>query len=186
MRTEKPLEVTVRPRGPAFVLKFAQDLIPLFEGTNRIDAVATAEGLTLHCLWERDLEWAEEKIRGTFSDDLLWGKPQVKLLPGEVAGRAVFLEPMLKIHVHTPEEFSGIVMGDLSGRRGMITGMDDVSAQKLIHAQVPLSELIGYSSWLAKTTNGEASAVAEFDSYQEAPKGQGPDPSEPMSAALRA
>jgi elongation factor G len=68
----------------------------------------------------------------------------------------------------------------------MILGMDDVAEDKLIRAQVPLAEMLGYSHWLEMTTGSRAKAVAEFDSYQEAPQRPGHDPNEPMSAALRA
>ncbi len=186
MSTEKPLSVTVRPRGPAFALKFAQELLPLFEGSNRIGASASAQGLVLECLWEPDLEWAAEQIRSVFPEDLSWGQPQIGYITKTDRDREVLLEPMLKVHAHTPEDFSGIVMGDLASRRGHILGMDDVAGDKLIHAQVPLAELLGYSRWLAANTDSRAKAVAEFDSYQEAPRRPGSDPNEPMSAALRA
>jgi translation elongation factor EF-G len=186
MSTERPFSAVVRPRGPAFVLKFARELLPLFEGSNTITATPSEQGLHLDCLWEPDLEWAAEQIQSAFSADLSWSQPKIKYLTDTVGGREIVLEPMLKVHVRTPEEFCGTVMGDLSSRRGMILGMDDVDGDKLVHAQVPLSELRGYSRTLAAITNTRAMATAEFDSYQEAPRRPGTDPNEPMSAALRA
>jgi hypothetical protein len=186
MSTEKPLSVIVRPRGPAFVLKFAQELLPVLEGSDRLAASASAQGLLLECLWEPDLDRAAEQIQSVFPGELSWSQPQIKYLTKTAHGREVLLEPMLKVHARTPEDFSGTVIGDLSSRRGMILGMDDVAGDKLIHAQVPLSELLGYSRWLAANTDSRAKAVAEFDSYQEAPRRPGSDPNEPMSAALRA
>ena len=186
MSTEKPLECIVRPRGPAFATKFAQDLVSLFVGSDRIDATATSQGIVVRCLWERDLEWAAERIKGVFPGELLWTEPRVIYRAEVICGVSVVMEPMLMVHTTTPEDNAGTVMGELSRRRGMITGMDDVLDQKVIHAQVPLAEMAGYCSWHADASKGKGSAVADFDSYQEAPRGRGPDPNEPVSAALRA
>src|SRR5207253_8156468 len=68
----------------------------------------------------------------------------------------VLLEPMMAVEVETPEEFMGNVVGDLSGRRGMIQGMEDVAGVKVIKAEVPLSEMFGYSTTLRSLTQGRA------------------------------
>jgi elongation factor G len=84
----------------------------------------------------------------------------------------VLLEPMMSVEVETPEDYSGTVMGDLSSRRGQIQGMDDISGGggKVIKAEVPLSEMFGYSTSLRSATQGRATYTMEFKHYAEAPK----------------
>ncbi len=83
----------------------------------------------------------------------------------------VLLEPIMKVTVETPEEKMGDVMGDLSSRRGMIQGMDDlVGGGKAIRCEVPLAEMFGYSTSLRSLTQGRATYVMEFGHYSEAPK----------------
>ncbi|CAH0443400.1 elongation factor G [Ralstonia syzygii] len=83
----------------------------------------------------------------------------------------VLLEPMMAVEVETPEDYMGNVMGDLSGRRGIIQGMDDmVGGGKVIKAEVPLSEMFGYSTSLRSATQGRATYTMEFKHYAEAPK----------------
>jgi len=73
--------------------------------------------------------------------------------------------------VETPEEYAGSVMGDLSSRRGMVQGMDDmVGGGKAIRAEVPLSEMFGYSTTLRSMSQGRATYSMEFKHYSEAPK----------------
>jgi elongation factor G len=84
---------------------------------------------------------------------------------------AVLLEPMMAVEVETPEEKMGDVMGDLSGRRGTIQGMEDmVGGGKAIKAEVPLSEMFGYSTTLRSLTQGRATYSMEFKHYADAPK----------------
>ena len=82
----------------------------------------------------------------------------------------VLLEPMMAVEVETPPEFMGNVVGDLSSRRGMIQGMDDVAGIKVIKAEVPLAEMFGYSTSLRSATQGRATYTMEFKHYTEAPK----------------
>jgi elongation factor G len=83
----------------------------------------------------------------------------------------VLLEPMMAVEVETPEDFMGNVMGDLSGRRGMVQGMDDLPGNiKVIKAEVPLAEMFGYSTQLRSLTQGRATYSMEFKHYSEAPK----------------
>jgi elongation factor G len=83
---------------------------------------------------------------------------------------AVLLEPMMAVEVETPEDYAGTVMGDLSSRRGMVQGMDDVLGGKIIKAEVPLGEMFGYSTSLRSATQGRATYTMEFKHYSEAPK----------------
>ena len=80
------------------------------------------------------------------------------------------LEPMMAVEVETPPDFMGNVVGDLSSRRGMIQGMDEVAGVKVIKAEVPLAEMFGYSTSLRSATQGRATYTMEFKHYSEAPK----------------
>ena len=83
----------------------------------------------------------------------------------------VILEPMMAVEVETPEDYAGNVLGDLSSRRGMVQGMDDmVGGGKAIKAEVPLSEMFGYSTTLRSMSQGRATYTMEFKHYAEAPK----------------
>ena len=83
----------------------------------------------------------------------------------------VLLEPMMSVEVETPEDYTGTVMGDLSSRRGMVQGMDDMAGgSKVVKAEVPLAEMFGYSTSLRSATQGRATYTMEFRHYSEAPK----------------
>jgi len=83
----------------------------------------------------------------------------------------VILEPMMAVEVETPEDYAGNVMGDLSSRRGMVQGMDDMpGGGKVIKAEVPLSEMFGYSTTLRSMSQGRATYTMEFKHYAEAPR----------------
>lgn len=83
----------------------------------------------------------------------------------------VLLEPTMAVEVETPEEYAGTVMGDLSSRRGMVQGMEDIpGGGKLIKAEVPLAEMFGYSTSLRSQTQGRATYSMEFKQYAETPK----------------
>jgi elongation factor G len=85
--------------------------------------------------------------------------------------KPVLLEPMMAVEVETPEDFMGNVMGDLSGRRGMVQGMEDIAGGggKLVRAEVPLAEMFGYSTSLRSLTQGRATYTMEFKHYAETP-----------------
>ena len=83
----------------------------------------------------------------------------------------VILEPMMAVEVETPEDYAGNVMGDLSSRRGMVQGMEDMmGGGKTIKAEVPLSEMFGYSTTLRSMSQGRATYTMEFKHYAEAPR----------------
>ena len=91
---------------------------------------------------------------------------------GMRAASPVLLEPMMAVEVETPEDYAGTVMGDLSSRRGMVQGMEDIAGGggKVIKAEVPLSGMFGYSTSLRSATQGRATYTMEFKHYSEAPK----------------
>jgi elongation factor G len=83
----------------------------------------------------------------------------------------VILEPMMAVEVETPEDYMGNVMGDLSSRRGIVQGMEDmIGGGKIVRAEVPLSEMFGYSTSLRSATQGRATYTMEFKHYSEAPR----------------
>ena len=84
----------------------------------------------------------------------------------------VLLEPMMSVEVETPEDYMGNVMGDLSSRRGMVQGMEDMpgGSGKLVHAEVPLAEMFGYSTTLRSLSQGRATYSMEFKHYAQASK----------------
>ncbi len=88
---------------------------------------------------------------------------------GALSADPVLLEPVMKVEVSTPEEYMGDVMGDLNARRGMISGMEDAPAGKVVRAVVPLAQMFGYATDLRSATQGRASYSMEFAKYQEVP-----------------
>jgi elongation factor G len=88
---------------------------------------------------------------------------------GALKASPVLLEPIMGVEVETPEEYMGDVMGDLNRRRGIILGMEDSAGVKVLKAEVPLSEMFGYSTSLRSQTQGRATYTMEFKKYQDAP-----------------
>ncbi len=88
---------------------------------------------------------------------------------GAQRAKPVLLEPVMSVEVVTPEDYMGDVMGDLSRRRGMLQGMDESPAGRVIRAEVPLAEMFGYSTDLRSATQGRATYTMEFEKYAEAP-----------------
>jgi elongation factor G len=83
----------------------------------------------------------------------------------------ILLEPIMAVEIETPEDYMGDVMGDLSSRRGVIQGMEDMaSGGKAIRAEVPLSEMFGYATTVRSLSQGRASYTMEFKHYAEAPR----------------
>ncbi|MEG3112339.1 elongation factor G [Pantoea sp. T14] len=82
----------------------------------------------------------------------------------------VILEPIMKVEVETPEEYAGGIMGDLSSRRGAVQGMDEHFGGRIIRAEVPLSEMFGYSTNVRSLTQGRATYSMEFHHYAQAPR----------------
>jgi elongation factor G len=88
---------------------------------------------------------------------------------GALKANPALLEPIMAVEVETPEEYMGDVMGDLNRRRGVILGMEDNAGIKVLKAEVPLSEMFGYSTSLRSQTQGRATYSMEFKKYLEAP-----------------
>jgi len=84
-------------------------------------------------------------------------------------GKPVLLEPIMRVDVFMPEEFMGDVMGDLSGRRGHILGMEGRATSQMVHAEVPLATMFGYATDLRSMTQGRANYSMEFHHYQALP-----------------
>ncbi|WED42638.1 elongation factor G [Legionella cardiaca] len=88
---------------------------------------------------------------------------------GALKAKPVLLEPIMQVEVVTPEDYMGDVMGDLNRRRGMVQGMEDSPAGKVVRAEVPLAEMFGYATDLRSATQGRATYSMEFSRYAEAP-----------------
>ena len=88
---------------------------------------------------------------------------------GAMEADPVLLEPLMKVEVSTPEENMGDVIGDLNSRRGMVSGMEDSPAGKIVRADVPLAEMFGYATDLRGATQGRANYSMEFLKYSEVP-----------------
>jgi elongation factor G len=88
---------------------------------------------------------------------------------GAAKAKPVILEPVMKVEVVTPEENMGDVIGDLNARRGMVQGMEESPAGKLVRAEVPLAEMFGYATALRGATQGRATYSMEFVRYSELP-----------------
>jgi elongation factor G len=82
----------------------------------------------------------------------------------------VILEPVMKVEVETPDEYTGFVMGDIPSRRGVIQGQEQRGNAVAIDAKVPLSEMFGYATDLRSGTQGRATYTMQFDSYEPVPK----------------
>ena len=91
---------------------------------------------------------------------------------GALKANPVLLEPVMKVEVVTPEDYMGDVNGDLNRRRGILQGMDESAAGKIIRAEVPLAEMFGYATDLRSMSQGRATYTMEFEKYSEAPKQQ--------------
>ncbi len=83
--------------------------------------------------------------------------------------KPVLLEPVMKVEVVTPEDYSGDVIGDLSRRRGHIQGMEDSVSGKVVTAEVPLAEMFGYATSVRSMSQGRATFTMEFAKYMEVP-----------------
>ncbi|KPK56915.1 MAG: elongation factor G [Gammaproteobacteria bacterium SG8_31] len=88
---------------------------------------------------------------------------------GALKASPVLLEPIMEVEVVTPEDYMGDVMGDLNRRRGLVQGMEDAPAGKIVRAEVPLAEMFGYATDLRSMTQGRATYSMEFGKYNEAP-----------------
>ena len=91
------------------------------------------------------------------------------LRDGALQANPVLLEPIMGVEVVTPEDYMGDVVGDLNRRRGIIGGMDENPAGKIVRADVPLSEMFGYATDLRSATQGRATYTMEFVKYAEVP-----------------
>ena len=85
-------------------------------------------------------------------------------------GNPILLEPIMKVEVTMPEEYMGVVIGDINSRRGRIEGMEDIGGGKMVKAYVPLSEMFGYSTDLRSRTQGRGNYSMFFEKYEPVPK----------------
>jgi elongation factor G len=88
---------------------------------------------------------------------------------GAQKAKPVLLEPTMKVEVVTPEDYMGDVNGDLNRRRGVLQGLEDAPAGKIVRAEVPLAEMFGYATQLRSMSQGRATYTMEFSHYAEVP-----------------
>jgi elongation factor G len=88
---------------------------------------------------------------------------------GAKRAKPVLLEPIMKVEVVTPEDYMGDVIGDLNSRRGIVQGMEDAPAGRVIRAEVPLAQMFGYATTLRGFSQGRATYSMEFSKYSEVP-----------------
>jgi Elongation factor G C-terminus len=189
MSAERPLEVTVKPKNSP-VPVFASQAVTLFDQNDRIAARAADDGLVLSAVWYADLDVAWKLISSRFSEELLWSEPRIlyrdEIVESGGRRRRIVLEPILSVEAHAPADYIGSVIGDLSARRGILTGQKEVEEGYVVSAEVPLAELRGYTIVLDQLTSGRGAAHAKFLRYDKRPPHVGPPDDEPMAAALRA
>ena len=89
---------------------------------------------------------------------------------GMKKARPVILEPIMKVDISLPEDYLGAVQGNISSRRGQLMGTDDVNGSKMIHSEIPLSEMFGYATDLRSRTQGRGNYTMTFDHYAEVPR----------------
>ena len=89
---------------------------------------------------------------------------------GASKAKPVILEPIMKVEIVLPEDYFGDVMGNVTARRGNITGTDDRNGSKVINAEIPLSEMFGYATDLRSRTQGRGNYTMQFDHYSQVPK----------------
>ena len=100
-------------------------------------------------------------------------------------GKSVLLEPIMKVEVVTPEDYTGSVIGDLNSRRGQIQGQDMRGNANVIHAMVPLMNMFGYVNSLRSISQGHATFTMQFDHYAEAPPNNDDEPPFPPAIGMR-
>ncbi|MBI1364325.1 MAG: elongation factor G [Proteobacteria bacterium] len=88
---------------------------------------------------------------------------------GAAKAGPILLEPIMKVEVTTPQDYMGDVIGDISSRRGQVTGSDDKAGSLVINAMVPLASMFGYATLLRSMTQGRATYTMEFDHYEQVP-----------------
>src|SRR6185437_5148076 len=111
----------------------------------------------------------DKGIQEACQTGVIAGYPVVGVKEGFRRAKPVLLEPIMKVEVVTPEEYSGDVIGDLNRRRGQILGMDETPSGKAIAADVPLSEMFGYATTVRSMSQGRATFTMEFGKYTEVP-----------------
>jgi len=97
----------------------------------------------------------------------------------------VLLEPIMKIEVNTPGDYTGDVIGDFDRRRGRLIGMENDGSTQLIHAMVPLAEMFGYANDLRSKTQGRATYSMEFAQYEAVPRSIANEVMEKMGSGYR-
>ncbi len=176
-----PLEQLVQLKHAFSQRKFAEEASPLVPSSDRVRCRVMDDGLLLEGIGELDLEAAVDVLKGTFKQRVIVGRPAIRYIHDPN-----LLEPHMRVEVTTPLDFIGVVTGDLSARRGTITAIEDGKGGKaVVRAEVPLSELFGYSTWLRGGTKGTGVFHLSFLEYRRVPSAGPGGPGPGGAAAMR-
>lgn len=183
VKSTRPLEIEVSARG-VLPRKFVLDAAYVLKGNDRVEVMPSPDGISLRCVWEEDADFAIDQLRKSLKYEIKISRPRI--LYEKEEGR--LMEPIMGIAIVVPEEFLGEVIGDINRRRRLVRSVSDEGKNKLIEAHVPLAELFGYRVDLIRNTNNhvKVNVKVEYVGYQPVPPGEGPEPDEPKSVALRA
>src|SRR5262249_35129511 len=143
--------VELAPRDPTKLRGFLEDSLAAVTPSVRVALHATAGGIRIEAVWEPDLELAVDAVKRVADAQLRVGKLEVQYVR-----EAELLEPVLSVCVTTPEDYMGDVIADMNRRRGLIESMHDSPGGKLISAQIPAAETVGYTTDLRIMTHGRA------------------------------
>jgi len=181
---ELPLSIQIKPKTIADREKINYGFAKLAskDSSFRLTTDTNSDQTTIQCIDEFRLS----QLLGRLVDEFL--------VEAEIGAPRVFyhqtdkelLEPIIKIHVETPEEYTSVILSDLRSRRGVILDQDTLGKKTNIDAFVPLANTFGYINSLLSMSSGHANYTLQFDHYAACPTDNNPDDQPPSTIALRA
>src|SRR5439155_392451 len=168
---EPVIEIAIEPKSKADQEKLGVALAKLAaeDPSFRVSTDQESGQTILKGMGELHLDIKVDILRRTYKVDANIGAPQVAFRERRRKGKSVLLEPIMKVEVVTPEDYTGSVIGDLNTRRGQIQGQDMRGNANVINAMVPLMNMFGYVNNLRSMSQGRATFTMQFDHYAEAP-----------------
>jgi len=175
--TRLPLRLLVADPSSKFQLGFSEQGAALLAGFSGVQTQASARGLIIYAVAERDLSWAVAMLQSAFPVLDIGAIEVVYLDQGE-------MEPYVRVNVTTPEDYYGFVIAQLNERYGSIESLEDTDGHlKTVSATAPLAKMLGYDKVLAETTRNSATVEYIFVDYRPV-QSQSPEP--PRRPAARA
>jgi elongation factor G len=170
------LEIYPREAGSGFLFEnkifggvVPKEYIPAIEkGVREAMAGGVLAGYPLIDLGIRLLDGSYHEVDS--SERAFHFAASIALKEAAVKARPVLLEPVMGLEIVTPEEFVGEVMGDITGRRGKILGLEARGQARIIEAQAPMAEMFGYSTSVRSSTQGRATFTLQFSHYEKVPQ----------------